>query len=103
MFEKLKKASFKKCITLAVLFILIGIAMVVLQAQNVFYTIFGYADFTQLAPDEIKSQLVEIDLTANFGCFLEEYERNTKTNAKKTTSLYYVISTLYEYQGSPFL
>ncbi len=97
MFEKLKKASFKKCITLAVLFILIGIAMVVLQAQNVFYTIFGYADFTQLAPDEIKSQLVEIDLTANFGCFLEEYERNTKTNAKKTTSLYYVISTGDEY------
>ncbi len=93
MFEKLKKASFKKSIALAILFILIGIFMVVIQAKNMYYTIFGYVDFTELEPNEIKSQLVEIDLTANFGCYLEEYERNTKTNARKTTNLYYVIWT----------
>lgn len=93
MLEELKKVSFKKCIPFAVFFILIGIVMVVLQAQNVFYTIFGYAEFTELAPDEIKSQLVEVDLTANFGYYLEEYEENTKTHRKTTTSLYYVIWT----------
>ena len=64
MFEELKKVSFKKCIALAVFFILIGIVLIVLQAQNVFYTIFGYADFTELEPDKIKSQLVEVDLTS---------------------------------------
>lgn len=93
MFEELKKASFKKSIALAVFFIIIGIVLVVLQAQNVFYTIFGYVDFKSLGPDEIKSQLVEVDLDANFGCYLEIYERNTKTNAKKTTDLFYVIWT----------
>ena len=97
MFEELKKVSFKKCITLAVFFLLIGIVLVVLQAQNVYYTIFGYADFTELQPDEIRSQLVQVDLTANFGCYLEEYERNTKTNRKTTTNLYYVIWTGDEY------
>lgn len=97
MFEQLKKASFKKCIALAVIFIIAGIAMVVLQAQNVFYTIFGYADFSQLTPDKIKSQLVEVDLTSNYGCYLEEYERNTQTNRKTTTNLYYVILTGDEY------
>lgn len=93
MFEELKKVSFKKCIALAVFFILIGIVLVVLQAQNVFYTIFGYADFTELEPDKIKSQLVEVDLTINFGCYLEEYEQNTQTKRKTTTNLYYVILT----------
>lgn len=93
MFEELKKVSFKKCIALAVLFLLIGVFMVVYQAENAFYTIFGCADFTELAPEEIKSQLVEIDLTANFGYYLQEYEENTKTKVKKTTSLYYVIWT----------
>lgn len=93
MFEQLKKASFKKSIALAVFFILIGLVMVVLQAQNVFYTIFGYAEFTELEPGQIRSQLVKIDLTANFGCYLEEYERNTQTNRKTTTNLYYIIWT----------
>ena len=93
MFEELKKASFKKSIALAVLFILIGIVMVVLQAQNVYYTIFGYADFYEIEPDKFKSQLVEVDLDINFGCYLEIYERNEKTNARKTTDLFYVILT----------
>lgn len=93
MFEELKKVSFKKCIPFAVFFILIGIVLVVLQAQNVFYVIFGYAEFTELQPDEIKSQLVKVDLTANFGCYLEGYTENTKTKKKTKTDLYYVIWT----------
>lgn len=93
MFEELKKVSFKKCLALAVLFLVIGTGMVVFQAQNVFYTFFGYADFTDLKPDEIKSQLVQLDLTVNFGRYMEEYEENTKTKAKKTTHWYYVIWT----------
>lgn len=93
MFEELKKVSFKKCIFLAVFFILIGIVMVVLQAQNVFYTIFGYADFYEIEPDKLKSQLVEVDLDVNLGCYLSHYERNTKTNVKKTVDLFYVITT----------
>lgn len=93
MFEELKKVSFKKCLFLAVVFLIAGIAMVVLQAENVFYTVFGYTDFTELEPDKIRSQLVEVDLTANFGCFMEQYEENTKTKRKTTKNLYYVIWT----------
>lgn len=93
MFEELKRVSFKKCLFLAVVFLIAGIAMVVLQAENVYYTVFGYADFTELEPDKIRSQLVEVDLTANFGCFMEQYEENTKTKRKTTKNLYYVIWT----------
>lgn len=93
MFEELKKASFKKSLFLAVLFIIIGIVLVIVQAQNVFYTIFGYADFAELKSDQLKSQLVEGDLDYAYGCYLELYEKNTKTGSRKTTHLYYAIDT----------
>lgn len=93
MFEELKKASFKKSIFLAVLFIIIGIVLVIVQAQNVFYTIFGYADFAKLKSDQLKSQLVEGDLDYAYGSYLELSETNTKTGSRKTTHLYYAIDT----------
>lgn len=93
MFEELRKKSFKKCLFTAILLLIAGICMVAYSAVNVFYTFFGYADFAKLEPDKIKFQLVQLDLDFNLGCYLEEYEYNTKTHARKTTDLYYIILT----------
>lgn len=93
MFEELTKKSFKKCLFAAIVFLIIGIVLVAFSALNVYYTVFGYVDFSQLEPDQIRNQLVELDVTVNFGCFAEDYEENTKTHAKKTTNLWYVIWT----------
>lgn len=93
MFEELKKKSFKQSLFGAVLFLIVGICMVSYSAVNVYYTIFGYADFAELNPDKINFQLVQLDLDFNLGCYLEEYEYNTKTHVRKTTDLYYVILT----------
>lgn len=93
MFEELKKKSFKKCLFAAIVFLIIGVVLVAFSAVDMYYTVFGYADFTQLEPDKIRNQLIELDLTINFGCFAEDYEENTKTGAKRTTNLWYVIAT----------
>ena len=48
-------------------------------------------DFTELSPEEIGNQFVYVDLTDNFGCFMEEYTRNS--DVTNTEALYYVIWT----------
>ena len=93
MFEELRKKSFQKCVILAVLFLLAGANLIIFDVRDAYYSVFGCVDFTTLEPDEIKSQLVEFDLTANFGCYLEEYEYNSDTYKRRTTSLYYIIWT----------
>lgn len=93
MFEELKKKTFKASLTLSILWILIGGGVGIGFASDAFYSVFGYADFEQLAPDEIKNQSVDFSITANFGCYLEEYEYNEDTGRSKTTDLYYVIWT----------
>lgn len=97
MFEELRKKSFKKCLVVAVIFLIFGCALTIYNASDAFYSIFGYVDFTSLEPDKIKNQLVEFDMTANFGCYLEEYEYNKDTHYRKTTDLYYVIWTGDDY------
>ncbi len=96
MFEALQKKSFQKVLVVSIILILAGGALMGFKAQDSFYGIFGYQDFTRLEPDEIKNQLVDVALEANFGCYLEEYEENTDTHAVKTTYYYYVI-----YTGAP--
>ena len=93
MFEELKKKALKSSLVLTVVFFIAGAVMVGLMATNMFYIVTGYADFTQLAPEEIKNQLVEYDMEYNFGCCIEEYEYNEDTHRSKTTALYYIIWT----------
>lgn len=97
MFEELQQKTFKKCLVLAVIFLISGVALIAISAQNLFYCLFGFADFTQLAPNKIRSQLVELNLTTNFGCYLEGYEYNKDTHYRKTTDLYYIIWTGDDY------
>lgn len=48
-------------------------------------------NFTELSPEEIGNQFVYVDLTDNFGCFLEEYA--SYSDETKIEALYYVIWT----------
>lgn len=91
MFEELKKKSLKSALWGDVIFVLVGLALVIFNLTNAFYAVTGYVKFEELAPDQIRSQLVDVELTANYGCFLEEYEYNSKTRQRRTTDLYYVI------------
>ena len=92
MFEELKKKILKSSILGSVLLILVGLGLAGWNAIDAFYSVTGYPDFTQLTPDQItEGKLVEFNATESFGCYLEEYERNTKTNAIRTTHYYYII------------
>lgn len=93
MFEELKKKIMKSSLLWSVILIIAGLGLAGWNAMNAFYAATGYADFTQLAPDRIKNQLVDFDLTENFGCYLEAYEENTKTHQTRTTHYYYLIWT----------
>lgn len=93
MFEELKKKALKSSMVLTVLWLIIGAVMVGLMATNMYYVVFGYADFTQLEPDEIKNQLVEYEMEDNFGYCIEEYEYNETTHRSTTKYLYYIIWT----------
>lgn len=89
MFEELKKKSFKKSLPGTIILFLIAIVLAVIAIPK----ISNVKDFEDLDPDEIKNQNVRIGVTANFGCFLEEYSENTSTRKRTTTHLYYVIWT----------
>lgn len=91
MFEELKKKILKSSLFGSIILIVIGLGLAGWFAIDAFYAVTGYADFTQLPPDQIKSQLVEVNLTYNYGCYLEAWEKNTKTNQTRTTHYYYVI------------
>lgn len=93
MFEELKKKIIKGSLLWSIILIIAGLGLAGWNAMNAFYAATGYVKFETLAPGEIKSQLVDVDLQYSFGCYLEEYERNTKTNVTKTTHLYYLTWT----------
>lgn len=94
MFEKLKKKCVTKSLASVIILIVIGIALIVLEFSNFISLMNGHVKFETLAPDEINENLiVDASINANFGCFIEEYEENTKTHVTRTTSLYYVIWT----------
>lgn len=92
MINELTKRSKKKALPLSVLLIVLGI---------IFAAAFGFqliantntVIFDQLTPYEISDQRVEVNLTASFGCFLEQYSENSTTKKQTTDYLYYVIYT----------
>ncbi|MGN0403325.1 MAG: DUF6709 family protein [Acetatifactor sp.] len=88
MLEELKKKTFKKSLVGTIMLIIIGAVLTVISIMKV-----SYVTFEDLEPDEIKNQSVTIDVTADFGCYLEEYSENTSTHRRTTTDLYYVIWT----------
>lgn len=93
MFEELKKRTLKGTLVWSIILILAGLGLAGWNAMDAFYVVTGYVDFTTLGPDEIGSQVVKLDMTDNFGCYLEQYSKNTKTNVRTTTDLYYIIWT----------
>ena len=97
MFETLKKKAFKTTLAWSIILMIIGLGRAIYKAQDTFYGVFGYVKFENLAPDEIKGQLVDIDLTLNWGYFMERYETKSNSTYRKTTDLYCVIVTGDEY------
>lgn len=93
MMEELKKKSFKSSLLLSVILLITGLALVIGFAKDTFFATTGYVQFETLKPEEIKNQLVDVDLVENFGWYIEEYEENTKTHSTRTTDYYYVIYT----------
>lgn len=93
MLENLKKKSFKHSLIGTILFIVFGLSFMLTTWSSVMSILSGYKTFEKLQPEEIKDQLVEIDVTANFGYYMEEYSENTSTHRRTTTHLYYIIWT----------
>lgn len=93
MFETLRKKALKTTLVWSIILMIIGLGLVIFRAQATFYTVFGYAEFENLEPDEIKGQLVDMEMTLNFGYFLERYEYKTNSTYRKTTDLYCIIIT----------
>lgn len=100
MFEALRKKSLKSTLALSIIMIVIGAAMVLFQGVTAFYGLFGYVDFKTLKPEQIRNQMVDIEMVTNFGSFIEEYEYNKDTHFRRTTDLYYVIWTGDDYDVS---
>ncbi len=93
MFEELKKRTLKGTLVWSIILILAGLGLAGWNAMDAFTVVTGCKDFTTLDPDEIKNQVVKFEMAENFGCYLEAYSENTKTHARRTTDLYYVIWT----------
>lgn len=93
MFEELKKISFRKSLFLSVILLIAGAALCLFQVKNAFFAVTGYVDFTDLAPDEIKDQLVDVELWESFGCYMESGSENTSTHSVNITNYNYIIYT----------
>lgn len=93
MFEELRKKAIKSSLFLCILLIGGGLVLTLWHAMNVYYVFAGYANFVELKPEQIRSQLVEVDVETNFGYFMYEYEQNSKTHQTRTTHYYYIIWT----------
>ncbi len=94
MLEKLKKKSIIKSLPAALILLVTGIALFGAEISNMKSLLRGHVVFESLAPEEINGDLiVDVTLYDNFGCYMEQYEENTKTHARHTTDLYYVIWT----------
>lgn len=94
MFEKLKKKSIKSSLMTIILLLVFGLGACAFQFSNMLAALKGRQVFEELKPEEIKEGLVvDASITANFGAFMERYEKNTSTGSKRTTALYYIIWT----------
>ena len=102
MFEELKKKALKSTLAWSIILIIGGVVLAGWNAMDAFYSVQGGVDFSTLGYEELGSQIVNVDLEYNFGCYLEEYSHNTKTNANTTTDYYYVIPA-FNKSGTDFL
>lgn len=93
MFEELRKISFKKSLFLTILLLIAGVALSLFNAGNAFFAATGYADFASLSPDEIKNQLVDVELWETFGCYMESGSEDTSTHRVTITDYNYIIYT----------
>lgn len=91
MFEELKKKVLKGSLAWSIILILVGLGLAGWNAMDAFYCVRGGVDFTTLEPDQINNQVVKLDLTDNFGSYMYQSSKNTKTNRETRTHLYYVI------------
>ncbi len=106
MLAELKKKSIMRAIPLVLLFVIAGGVLFAAEFSNIRSLLRGHVKFETLLPDEINGDLiVEASINANFGAYMEEYSKNTKTNVTRTTDIYYVIwtgdddSEDYKYMG----
>lgn len=106
MLEKLKKKSIVKAFPAVIILMIVGIVLIGLEVSNFKSLMRGHVKFETLEPDEINEDLiVDASIEVNFGGFMEEYEENTKTHARRTTDIYYIIwtgdedSEDYKYMG----
>lgn len=102
MLEKLRKRSIKNTLVWSIIMFIIGFAIIIIKAPATINAIAGYERFENLEAYKYKDfqdQMLDIELNANFGCFLEEYEYNNDTHDQKTTHLYYII--LNKNENSP--
>lgn len=97
MLETLTKKSFKHSLICTVFLLFFGLSLVISNGVTAISALDSYKTFEELAPDEIRDQLVEVDVTANFGSYMAEYSENTSTHRRTTTHLYYIIWTGDEY------
>lgn len=94
MFKEQKRIEQKNSLFHAIILLIAGLGLAIYMASDMYYVVTGYADFEALKPEEIKNQLVEFNITTNFGCYLEEYvENETSYEKEKTTDLYYIVWT----------
>ncbi len=106
MLAELKKKSIMRAIPLVLLFVIAGGVLFAAEFSNIRSLLRGHVKFETLLPDEINGDLiVEASINTNFGAYMEEYSKNTKTNVTRTTDIYYVIwtgdddSEDYKYMG----
>ena len=93
MKKDLIRKTFKSSLFGIVVMLIIGIALLYFFAGSFFRILKGHTVFEELEPNEISSQIVDASIKDNFGAFLEEYSKNTKTNIETSKAFYYVIWT----------
>lgn len=96
MFEALRKLSLKKVMVSSVIIGIIGIALVFFAGKYAIGAIGGYTNFEDLKPDEIKNQLVKLDVKLNFGYFSRETSTTKYKSGRtetKTTHYWWVTLT----------
>lgn len=91
--DDLKQKSFKNSLPVTIILAIAAIVITVFMANRFLYVVKGFDNFTSLAPEEIKNQLVEADIDLNWGCFMERFSRNKNTHVEKSEYLYYIIAT----------
>ena len=94
MFKELKKKSIIKSLPLAIILVVLGVFILVLESSDLMSIFKGPVKFESLAPDEIQDGvIVEASINTNFSWFAEEYEENTDTHKTTSKYFYYVIWT----------